>query len=94
MDRDLPDNGFSEDQEDREELAGSFANDTKITNFILQKARNVSENLEDQEQRTQLQRLIGNYEQALKKDDEDLVDETEDALVDFMEDLDDRDEEL
>ncbi len=88
MDRDIPDNGFQDEQEEADEYEDSIELDKNITNFILQKARTVLENIKNEEDKKQLQDLIRDYELALHKDDENLVDEAEDALVDFMEELD------
>ena len=87
MDRDSPDDGF-DDEEDADDTEETMKFDKEITNFILQKARKLMDTITDEKQKIRLQDLIQHYELALHKDDEDLVDEAEDALVDFMEELD------
>ncbi len=87
MDRDSPDDGF-DDEEGADDTEETMKFDKEITNFILQKARKLMDTITDEKQKIRLQDLIQHYELALHKDDEDLVDEAEDALVDFMEELD------
>jgi molecular chaperone DnaK len=64
----------------------------QVTNYILQKARNTVQHLDDQAQHSELESLIAAYEKALQGADEDLVDETEERLVDFLDDLEERDD--
>lgn len=84
------------DEEDQDEDMHGFDSNAKkeqnLTNFILQKARNRLQELADTGQAEKLQRLIHSYEQALQSEDEDQVDETEEALIDFLDDLDMDDE--
>ena len=87
MDRDSPDDGF-DDEEGAVDSEETMKFDKGITNFILQKARKLMDKITNESQKIRLQDLIQHYELALHKDDEDLVDEAEDALVDFMEELD------
>lgn len=84
---DLLEDLADEFEEDGDELEESPTVGKEVTNFILQKARTLLEDIADTEDRVALQDLIQDYELALHKDDEDLVDDAEDALVDFMEEL-------
>lgn len=61
-----------------------------VTNYILKKARGLLEGLDREEERAQLGDLIRDYENALRDGDEDTVDDTEEALVDFMEKIEER----
>lgn len=63
-----------------------------ITNYILHKARNILQNTQDFAQRNTLQALITAYEQALQGEDEDEVDEAEEKLVDYLDELENKGE--
>ena len=62
----------------------------QVTNYILKKARGLLESLDREEERSELGTLIRDYENALQDGDEDTVDDTEEALVDFMEKIEER----
>lgn len=79
-DLDLDDEDFQDDQDQ----------DQEITNYILHKARRVLEKCQEQSQSNTLQTLIHSYEKALHGTDEDAVDEAEEALVDFLDELTDK----
>lgn len=84
---------LDKDQDDQDmdpEAAGE--DDARITNYILHKSRDVLDTLEEGEEKNTLNALIADYEKALKGDDEDLVDEVEEALVDYLDQLQDRGE--
>ncbi len=89
---------FEEDFEDEPlepaddaEASGSGAQEqSRVTNYILQKARGLLERLETGEEQSELQELIQDYEQALLGDDEDEVDEAEESLVEYLETLEER----
>ena len=59
-----------------------------VTNYILQKGRQLLATLSEDERET-LAGLVERYAEALTSDDEDLVDDIEEELVDFMDDLED-----
>ena len=85
--------GLEDPDQDLEADDGSVeAESRQVTNYILQKARNILHTLDDQAQQSELASLIADYELALGSDDEDLVDEAEEMLVDFLDDLEDQDE--
>ncbi|WP_291323236.1 Hsp70 family protein [Desulfonatronospira sp.] len=64
----------------------------QTTNYILHKARGILEGLSDEARKNTLSSLIKHYETSLQRDDEDAVDEAEEALVDYMDELQDREE--
>ncbi|MFO7802511.1 MAG: Hsp70 family protein, partial [Desulfovermiculus sp.] len=74
-------------EDDDESLEESEEENRNITNFILHKARTILKNTEDSAQRNTLQALITAYEQALQGEDEDAVDEAEEKLVDYLDEL-------
>ena len=76
------------DDEDTDEVLDIEASEEmqQVTNYIVQKARKLLESLSD-EQHATLQGLLKEYADALMAEDDDLVDDTEDALVDYMDDL-------
>ncbi|GAB6060547.1 Hsp70 family protein [Desulfonatronum parangueonense] len=63
----------------------------QLLNYILQKARNALEEIQGQEQQEnnveRLRTLIAAYEQALGSGDDDAVEETEEELLDFLDEL-------
>ena len=72
---------LSDQEEDQEDSPD-------VTNYILHKARNTLDSMQDQAKRTTLQALITAYEQALRGEDEDEVDDAEENLVDYLDELD------
>ena len=59
---------------------------SQVTNFILQKGRKLAETLVGKE-RQAIDGLLSAYAEALTSGDEDLVDDTEEELVDFMDEF-------
>lgn len=66
--------------------------DLDVSNYILHKARGMLQKCQDKGQYNTLQALIHDYESSLLWEDEDAVDEAEEALVDYLDELEDRDE--
>ncbi|MFP4428518.1 MAG: Hsp70 family protein [Desulfovermiculus sp.] len=90
LELDLEESDSDEDWEDdipEDEDAGRH-----ITNYILHKARGILQNTQDPAQRNTLEALITAYEQALQGEDEDEVDEAEEKLVDYLDELEDKGE--
>lgn len=81
--------GWEEDEGTPEE---SEEENRNITNYILHKARGILQNTQDSAQRNTLQALITAYEQALQGEDEDAVDDAEEKLVDYLDELEDKEE--
>jgi len=88
---------LEEDEEDllEEDAASGFSDpeagqQSRVTNYILQKARSLLERLEAREEQSELQGLIRDYEQALLGKDEEAVDEAEESLVEYLETLEER----
>ena len=79
------------DSPEEEAFSGPSAQDAgRVTNYILQKARGLLEDLREEKERTELEGLIRDYENALQNGDEDTVDDTEEVLVDYMEKIEER----
>ena len=64
--------------------------DEQITNYILHKSRDILENLTDEAEINTLGALIDEYAQSLRGDNEDMVDDTEEALIDYLDELQER----
>ena len=64
----------------------------QTTNYILHKARGMLDELSGDASRNTLKSLIKDYEDALQGDDEDAVDEAEETLVDYMDELQERED--
>ncbi len=81
---------YTEDKEVWDDFEDEDAQDDskEVTNYILHKARNTLETIKNPAQRNTLQTLIAAYEQALLGEDEDTVDEAEENLVDYLDELD------
>ena len=81
---------YTEDKEVWDDFEDEDAQDDskEVTNYILHKARNTLETIKNLAQRNTLQTLIAAYEQALLGEDEDTVDEAEENLVDYLDELD------
>ncbi len=63
-----------------------------VTNYILHKAKGLLQNIQDPAQQNTLQALITAYEQALQEYDEDEVDDAEEKLVDYLDELEEKGE--
>ncbi|MBS3779784.1 MAG: Hsp70 family protein [Desulfovermiculus sp.] len=81
------DKGWEDDIPDEDEETNR-----NITNYILHKARSVLQNTQDPARHNTLQALITAYEQALQGEDEDEVDEAEEKLVDYLDELENKGE--
>ncbi len=64
--------------------------DEEVTNYILHKSRDILESLTDEAEINTLGALIADYAKSLKGNDEDLVDDTEGALIDYLDELQER----
>ncbi|MFP4588085.1 MAG: Hsp70 family protein [Desulfohalobiaceae bacterium] len=74
-------------EEDEQELQDNREQDKQVTNYILHKARGILDTCQDQGQKNTLKSLIQAYETALREEDEDAVDEAEEVLVDYLDEL-------
>jgi len=89
LEDDQSEHGWEDDDDSAEEREEE---NRSITNFILHKARTILKNTEDFAQKNTLQALISDYEQALQGKNEDAVDEAEEKLVDYLDELEDKGE--
>ncbi|HKK32685.1 MAG TPA: Hsp70 family protein [Desulfomicrobiaceae bacterium] len=87
---DFMDTGDLEDEDvidiDVEDSAEKEKDTSQVTNFILQKGRKLAETLTGEERQI-IDGLLAAYADALTSGEEDLVDDTEEALVDFMDEI-------
>ncbi|WP_045211707.1 Hsp70 family protein [Desulfonatronovibrio magnus] len=79
-----------EDDFDPDDMDDTQEQDNQVTNYILHKSYDTLNELTSEAEKNTLKALIHDYEKALKGDDEDLVDETEEALVDYIDELKER----
>ncbi|MFW6054619.1 MAG: Hsp70 family protein [Thermodesulfobacteriota bacterium] len=92
LELDLDDEGENGWEDDEGTSGESEEESRSITNYILHKARGILQNLQDSARRNTLQALIDAYEKALQGADEDEVDEAEEKLVDYLDELEDKGE--